>query len=333
MKEVMRFGRIWVTADSRADEWFQEHLFIAHGGKQRFALKLHRLVPDERLELPTDAHALPEEARFYDVRRAASVVEASWPLEWILVGDYAGTVRQRSLVFFFRHGEETPYVVVKVRPRDAEGEALARERDALESLRGASFDATVPSVAAYRADGEGELLALSVVDGKSMYRTMINSIAPEKHVQRHFDLAAQWLVDFQRGSRGAHGDFWARNILVDGARVSVVDWEHYDASGDPLGDVFHFPLTYVLNVRRRENRPAYSFRHGFAEESVVSRAVRKWFARFGVTHSLSAAEMHERFIEHLRSAAESGRARPALDREDWWRIEEIAREEQCVFSG
>jgi len=81
-----------------------------------------------------------------------------------------------------------------------------------------------------------------------------------------------------------HGDFWARNLLLCGDRVGVVDWEHFRDVGSPLEDLFHFALSYGLNYpwsRYRRLPPLEAFRHTFLERNPVSRAVRRYFEAYG----------------------------------------------------
>jgi Phosphotransferase enzyme family len=48
-----------------------------------------------------------------------------------------------------------------------------------------------------------------------------------------------------------HGDFWAGNVLVTGRVVTgVVDWASGQLSGEPLGDVARFALSYALYLDR-----------------------------------------------------------------------------------
>lgn len=59
-------------------------------------------------------------------------------------------------------------------------------------------------------------------------------------------------------STAVHGDFWAGNLLVSGGRVTgVVDWEAGSTSGDPVGDLVRFALSYALYLDRH-TRPSGS---------------------------------------------------------------------------
>lgn len=86
----------------------------------------------------------------------------------------------------------------------------------------------------------------------------------------------------------AHGDFWARNLILTPsggqARVGVVDWERFTPRGSILSDLFHFPLTYGLNYPWRGYRrspPEEAFRRTFLDPSPVSRGVREYLGVYG----------------------------------------------------
>lgn len=133
----------------------------------------------------------------------------------------------------------------------------------------------------------------------------------------------------------SHGDFWARNLLLDGrGSAAVVDWEHFCEEAPPFEDLFHFPLTYGLNYpwsggRRRP--PEAAFRLTFIEDNHVSRQVRTYFRRYcaetGVAPDILAPLFHlylsTRFSR--RADAEGGL---------WSRFQLLlARADRSVFSG
>lgn len=105
----------------------------------------------------------------------------------------------------------------------------------------------------------------------------------------------------------AHGDFWARNLLMpaDGDRpegeghargsdaAGVVDWEHFAPAAPPFVDPFHFAVAYGSSVRwRGAGRLPLpeAFRLTFLEENTVSRALagflRRWAERAGLRPDL-----------------------------------------------
>lgn len=64
-------------------------------------------------------------------------------------------------------------------------------------------------------------------------------------------------VELERTSE--HGDFWHQNILIDGEKVHVLDWEYYKNEGNPLFDFCFFIISGAL----AGTRPFESFYKNF----------------------------------------------------------------------
>ncbi len=332
-----RFGRIWIPAGAAAPRRFLVRaLLVPHGRRERIALAFSRVVPAERVEAERGAAGAPDGERFAPVAAAlASIADKGAPPSWLLVEDYEEG-RGRSLVFLFAgDAGDAPFAVVKVRGAGA-GTTLARERDALERIGGGGMRGSVPAVRAFRAEDGREVLALTAVPGVSMYREMKASLLPRARVGVHFDRAAAWLERFQSTSSGAHGDFWARNLLLDRGAVAAVDWEHFEPDGDPLLDVVHFPLTYVLAFRwdgRDASRAVERFRRGFVDRNAVSTAVARWMRRFAArTGSVEA--LRSRFVAHLERGVAGAVDRPRLEADEWRAMRALIEGgAPCAFSG
>lgn len=215
---------------------------------------------------------LPEDG---PIRERVETALRSLDLEtrrWLLVEDYSGNERDRLVVFLF--GEGGPTAVLKL------GSGLEREAKALRFLAErlpADLRDTVPRL----LDWQDQALVMSPVRGVSAYVEMQGLLAPGRAVDRHFDAAADWLLRFHRATGASHGDFWARNLLV--GPTAVVDWEHFSDEAPIHADLFHFPLTYGLNYpweRWRRLPPDEAFRRTFLEDNRISRAVRRYLARF-----------------------------------------------------
>lgn len=205
------------------------------------------------------------------------------------------------------------------RPLAHEAEALRL----LAGRLPADLRRTVPRVLASRVSGGLEALVMEPLPGVSAYVEMQGLLAPGRAVERHLEAAADWLGRFQRATRlagrawaaeqvlaelverdgevpglgrlraelagcrlplvAAHGDFWARNLLVGpGGEAAVVDWEHFAAAASPFEDLFHFALTYGLEYpwgRWRRLPPLAAFRRTFLEPNRVSRAVARFLGR------------------------------------------------------
>ncbi len=331
-----RFGRIWIAADATAARaYLAGSLLVPRGRRERLGLMLGRLRPDETTEAEATPNGTPLAERFAPVEAALSAIaEKGEPPRWILVEDYE-TARRRAIVFLFADGRATePFAVVKVRA-GGEGPSLRRERDAIERVGSGGMRGMIPAVRAFSDDGGREILTLTPVRGASLYREMKAALVPRTRVERHFDLAASWLERFQAAQPGAHGDFWARNLLVDRGAVAAVDWEHFDAAGDPLADVVHFPLTYALAFRW-DGRDAIGaverFRRGFVERTVVSRAVAGWMRRFAARTSLDALRLG--LVEHLERGSAGTVERPQLAQREWATMRDLLRGgTACAFSG
>lgn len=224
------------------------------------------------------ARPLPEEE---PIRERIETALRSLGLEthrWLLVQDYSDNGRDRLVVFLF--GEDGPTSVLKL------GGGLQRESEALRFLEErlpADLRGSVPRL----LDSGEEALLMSPVQGVSAYVEMQGLLAPGRAVDRHFDAAAGWLLRFHRSTGASHGDFWARNLLV--GPTAVVDWERFSEEAPIHADLFHFPLTYGLNYpweRWRRLPPDEAFRRTFLEDNRVSRAVRRYLARFADPASL-----------------------------------------------
>ncbi|MFP5284343.1 MAG: hypothetical protein ACLGI9_01250 [Thermoanaerobaculia bacterium] len=246
------------------------------------------------------AKPLPEEE---PVRERIETALRSLGLEthrWLLVEDYSDNGRDRRVVFLFREGPASPTAVLKL------GSGLEREAEALRFLEERLPPDLRGSVPRLLDSQEGALL-MSPVPGLSAYVEMQGLLAPGRAVDRHFDAAADWLVRFHQATGASHGDFWARNLLV--GPTAVVDWEHFTEQAPIHADLFHFPLTYGLNYpweRWRRLPPDEAFRRTFLEDNRVSRAVRRYLARFADPASLRWP--FEAWLENARFRDMLGRA-------------------------
>jgi aminoglycoside phosphotransferase (APT) family kinase protein len=133
----------------------------------------------------------------------------------------------------------------------------------------------------------------------------------------------------------AHGDFWARNVLVDrqGDVSGVVDWEQSARTASPFGDLFQFPLSYGLAYpwrRYRRESALEAFRRTFLAENRVSSAVRQYFKIYCRSRGIESATLGWWFRLFLRR-----RARADVSKGDLWiHFEEmLALASRSVFSG
>lgn len=265
LAQVDRF--VFPAGDSGIASYLFERLFAPHNLRER-------LKRSAGLAVQT-AKPLPDDGAIQEKIDAAL---RSMDLEthrWLLVEDYSGNERNRLVVFLFKEREASPSAVLKL------GSGLQREAEALRFL-GERLPLDLRDSVPRLLDWREQALVMSPVPGVSAYVEMQGLLAPGRAVDRHFDAAADWLFNFHRATGASHGDFWARNLLV--GPTAVVDWEHFTEEAAIYADLFHFPLTYGLNYpweRWRRHPPEEAFRRTFLEDNRVSRAVRRYLARFG----------------------------------------------------
>jgi hypothetical protein len=90
--------------------------------------------------------------------------------------------------------------------------------------------------------------------------TRSDALAPPDWLKHREDLEAAWrpfgapgdLWDRVRDVPPVfqHNDLWPENVIVDGSRFGLVDWERARARGLPLGDVVFFVLEAVATMER-----------------------------------------------------------------------------------
>lgn len=280
LAQVDRF--VFPAGDPDIASFLFERLFAPHNLRERLRRSAGLAV--------RAAKPLPEEGPVRETVETALRNLGLVSCRWLLVEDYPGNGRNRLVVFLFKTGAASPMAVLKL------GSNLRREAEALRFLADrlpADLRGTVPRL----LDFQEEALLMSPVPGVSAYMEVQGLLAPGRAVDRHFDAAVDWLLRFHRATGASHGDFWARNLLV--GPTAVVDWEHFTEEAPIDADLFHFPLTYGLNYpweRWRRLPPDEAFRRTFLEDNRVSRAVRRYLARFG-----EPAALRERFESRLSS--------------------------------
>lgn len=288
--------RFLVTLDSPgALEYLHRTLYVPHTPRERFI----RAIRNARLRSqPLDGISpLPE-----------LMSESLWPQRpstgTIYLRDVANSDRGRVLAFLFTNGEAQPYAIVKAQTaRGAESSSLVREAEALDRIGELlPTGMEIPRVLEMHRSARGELLVTTAVPGRSAYVDLRRSLIPRMQVSAHFDAAARWLSAFHERTNAAHGDFWPGNVLMDGSgAVSVIDWEHFDASAPFHTDLFHYPLTYALRYPwKRYTRlpPEDAFRRAFLERNHLSRAITRYLRVYAEGRKL---DLVKAFREYLAS--------------------------------
>jgi hypothetical protein len=115
--------------------------------------------------------------------------------------------------------------------------------------------------------------ALELRDGMSAAVTKLASEIARRAAQlpgQRFPLVAR------------HGDYWARNILVDASSVRVIDWDGYEAASPPFHDLLHFALSYGLSFPWRLGRwdePVQAFHATLRQSSQLRPLIRRELMR------------------------------------------------------
>jgi len=322
-----------------------------------------RVLLGDRLALQADDRPLSEWEACLDVlstalRSGLAPQVAERERRWILMRGDAPEDGVHLVAFFFGAGP-APVTVLKLRRGPAA--TLEREAAALRHLAGRlppELQPCVPSVLAVERMGDLEGLLLSALPGRSAYVEMQDARLPARVARRHLRAAGSWLAAFHGATRESgrrfvaeghaeagrevleavplafsHGDFWARNLLLDGTGVSgTVDWENAAEATPVFEDLFHFPLTYGLSSlswRCRRRPPEQAFRRTFLDETPLSREVRGYLEDYCAATGLEFPLLRPLFHLFL-----SHRARRGDKGGLWLRFQRmLAGANRSVFSG
>jgi ubiquinone/menaquinone biosynthesis C-methylase UbiE len=81
-----------------------------------------------------------------------------------------------------------------------------------------------------------------------------------------------------------HGDFWAKNILIDdNGKIYVIDWEYYKEEGNPLFDFCFFIITNCMTGLQ----PQKSFYENFSGKGKYTPILRNLLADFSKKRNLT----------------------------------------------
>lgn len=291
---IVEAGRFLLPHGAHASRRYAERNLLSIHGR---AARLRAIVRGARLHATERKEAEADEAL-----RAALQLPAARDADWLMVRDYGGSGRGRSVLFFFRDDSDVPQSVVKVRRLDGEGRSLAHESSVLNAIRPllpAPLRDTVPEVRDLAVTAHHELLVLSGLPGQPLWLSMQRSLRPRIAHATHLVEAGKWLASLRAAAPVVHGDFWPRNVLFRGTMLTgVVDWEHGAASGEPWDDLFTLPFLFATAA------PAWgrvdkleAFRRAFLGGD---RAMRAYFEASGLEN------LRDRFDEYLARKEEHG---------------------------
>jgi hypothetical protein len=332
-------------ADRGVRRYFGDRLYVPH----RIIERIRRAAGRPHTRTATDA-ALAGAQPLLDL------LPKHLPQRRIVLRDYETSDRRRVVAFLFAPGDRVPRAVAKAQ-RSLASSSLSREAGALAHLHRvlpADLKKTIPEVIHFESSENGELLVTTAFTGCSAYVEIQGSLLPARHVDRHFDAAAEWLASFHAATAGSdpdkttgswsaasHGDFWARNLLLgETGGTGVVDWEDFSPLAAPFADLFHFPLTYGLaypwqNYRRLPAEAAFS--RTFLEPNRISRAVTRYLGIYADRTALPRPLLREAFSEYLRTGGSMVATAPPTGKIaslPWPRLsEQFHSRSGFVFSG
>ena len=122
----------------------------------------------------------------------------------ITLADYGHSERGKVVAFGFCHGDKAPRVIIKMSAAPQHVATLEREHANLKALRdgiGEALGSTLPEPLAVIRDAGHTAFAEGFMPGRSIYWEMRNSFRPRRLVERHFTLAVDWLIAFQKATR------------------------------------------------------------------------------------------------------------------------------------
>jgi aminoglycoside phosphotransferase len=350
--KVIESGRLVLPAGAeRARAFAADSLVTVHRRRDRLRTAIggdllggeERLVDQSPAQLATDGILL---GGVEDELIAAWLGRAT---EWVILRDYAGSERAKSLIFLFGAAEPNPFALVKIRAQASVAPRLERELEAIAAISErlpATLSSTMPKVLDYTRGSDAEVLVLAALPGRPIGISMQRSARPHASHRRHLESAGAWLGSFQRSTapipfRGTidertavHGDLWPRNVLTAAeSQVSgVIDWEAGAVSGPIWMDLFTFPLLFAMGPGEDAAR---GFRRAFLEESAARRAVDGYFDAYCATSGLPRGALRALFDEFAADSAgiagKEGGWRASLD---WASIRQaVALSNRSVFSG
>jgi|GEM_PF-1216033 len=135
-----------------------------------------------------------------------------------------------------------------------------------------------------------EIAARHVLAPLARFRRDCEPSAVEQRMLEHTLSLARELRDQSLPLVARQGDFWPRNLVVDGERICVVDWERFEPRSLPFSDLFMFPIAYGLSYPWKPGRwarPADAFHATCIGRSSLSGLVRAYLREYCAEMGLS----------------------------------------------
>jgi len=142
---------------------------------------------------------------------------------------------------------------------------------------------------------------------------------PLESFQRHFKLSTherqmiRYVIESAHKLQGERlplvmrqGDFWARNLIENGNKVGVVDWERFSKRSTPFSDLFMFATSYGLSYPWKLGRwaePVTAFRATYLERSWLGQCIRDYLLAYCQAMGVSPALLEVFFPVFLAEQA------------------------------
>lgn len=212
----------------------------------------------------------------------------------------------------------TPKLYVKIARFRGPNRSIRRERGVLEKVQGES----IPKIIFFKESDGRDILGLEGKPGFSMLSEILGQ-EDRRRTQslRFLEMGFSWLKEFRK-SGWAHGDFCPKNLLVDGEKLNVVDWEYAFPDADPTFDLFYYCLKfgYWLFGQKRSNGRNYAFKKAFLEENWFSQRVKNELSKF--------KNLRKNFFAPLLFQVEKEFERTGVKNNFWVDLLDYAREHE-----
>jgi hypothetical protein len=347
--KLARAGRLLYPASAKWARAFAKRNLVSLGSRSaRLRASLGAISLGEIIETHDGAHLPFSLLAGSDAPLLAAMIEmhAGRISDWLLLGDYVGAKRDRSVLFLFTDSR-LPSLVVKVRQGGSPTPSLEIESGILRDIRGRideQLGRAIPRVVDLFQSSDAEILLLSSLPGQPLELAMQRTLRSSSAFASHLAAAGAWLGKLHRSTRDdaghvfVHGDFWPRNLLYAGRELTgVVDWEEGSAAGAPEGDLFTLPPLFATDTAswRKDELPK-KFRRGFIDETAIASAVRRYLHAYCETSFVPFGDLRAMFERFAKTSEEKSRKE-----EKGWRtmypwdelLRMLASSNRSVFSG
>ena len=158
----------------------------------------------------------------------------------------------------------------------------------------------------------GQLSDEHVVQPLREYQRLCSPAAAERKFIAEVMRKAQSVKHERLPVVAGQGDFWARNLILNGGGLGVLDWENYGERGTPFSDLFLFTTSYGLSYSWRIGRwaePVIAFRATYTGEGWMARLVRKQLLAYCAATGVSPKLLEVFFPAFLAGRALEERSR------------------------